>query len=279
MAWQFFKSLGLTRFSLQLNSIGDRRCRPGYLQALKKYYAGHSEDLCPDCRRRLERSPLRLLDCKTERCQALAEVSPRSVGHLCPDCARHFERLQGYLGLLGLPFQINHRLVRGLDYYTRTVFEIQPEAEGAQSALGGGGRYDDLIEELGGKPTPGIGFGIGMERTILNIKEQEIPIPLTSPPHVFIAHIGELARAEAMKLASRLRQEGGDIVQAFTSRSLKAQMRQADALGADYAVIIGEEEVRQGTAILRDMKTSQQKVLSINELLNQLRQHWGGGKG
>ncbi len=147
MAWKLFLSLGISRLSLQLNSIGCRRCRPAYVAALKEYYAAHAQELCPDCRGRLDRSPLRLLDCKKSTCQPVAEKAPRSVDHLCAECQEHFSRLQKYLNLLNLPFVINHRLVRGLDYYTRTVFEIQPEVEGAQSTLGGGGRYDDLIQE------------------------------------------------------------------------------------------------------------------------------------
>ena len=205
MAWQFFQSLNLQHLSLQLNSIGCKQCRPAYLTALKDYYADCTADLCPDCKTRLKRNPLRLLDCKKPSCQQVANSAPRSVDHLCPECDTHFNQLQKYLGLLGLPFEINHRLVRGLDYYTKTVFEIQPEAEGAQSTLGGGGRYDDLIEELGGKPTPAIGFAAGIERIILNLKKQNIPVPLLPRPQVFIAFIGDEARDEAIKLAATLR--------------------------------------------------------------------------
>ncbi len=266
LAWQFFLSLGLRHLSLQVNSIGCKKCRPAYLTTLRNYYASHTHSLCPDCKARLERSPLRLLDCKKSACQQIAGSAPRSIEHLCPECTTHFNQLKSYLGLLDLPFEINHCLVRGLDYYTRTVFEVQPEVEGAQSTLGGGGRYDDLIEELGGKPTPAIGFAAGIERIILNLKKQNIPVPALPRPEVFVAYVGNEARDEAVKLASTLRRAGIGIIEAIGSKSLKAQLRQANTLGACQAVIIGEQEVNTGTVILRDMTTSQQQAIPLSEL-------------
>ncbi len=266
MAWQFFRSLNLRHLSLQLNSIGCKQCRPGYLNALKDYYASHREELCHDCKIRLGRNPLRLLDCKQPSCQQVANAAPRSVDNLCPQCESHFNQLKKYLKFLEIPFTLNHRLVRGLDYYTRTVFEIQPEAAGAQSTLVGGGRYDDLIEELGGKPTPAIGFATGIERIILNLKKQSIPVPPLPGPQVFITHIGDEARDEAIKLAPQLRQAGIGTIMATGNKSLKAQLRQANNLGVRYAVIIGEEEVKSGSVSLRDMTTSQQKTVTTGEL-------------
>ncbi len=266
MAWQFFLSLGLHRFSLQLNSIGCQQCRPEYLAALKDYYAKHTSELCPDCKTRLKKNPLRLLDCKKPACQQIAISAPRTRNHLCQQCQDHFHQLKRYLNLLGLPFTENHCLVRGLDYYTKTVFEIQPEVEGAQSTLGGGGRYDDLIEELGGKPTPAIGFGVGLERIILNLKKQNVPVPVLPRPQVFIAHLGNEAKDEALKLAAGLRRAGTGAILAVGKKSLKAQLRQANTLGTRYAVIIGEEEVKTGTAILRDMSNSEQRILPIDQL-------------
>ena len=270
MGWQFFSSLNLGRLSLVINSIGCKKCRPGYLATLKDYGADHADDLCPDCKTRLKRNPLRLLDCKKPLCRQIAASAPKSTDYLCPQCADHFRRLKRYLGLLGLPFELNHCLVRGLDYYTRTVFEIQPEEEGAQSTLGGGGRYDDLIEELGGKPTPALGFAAGIERMILNLKKQGVPIPTLPRPQVFIAYIGDEAREEAIKLAATLRQNGIGVIEAVGDRSLKAQLRQANNLDAKYAVIIGEQEVKDGTVILRDMTTSEQKTVPIKELKKHL---------
>jgi len=271
MSWKFFMSLGLHRLSLNLNSIGCKQCRPQYLTTLKDYYADHIQELCSDCKMRLKRNPLRLLDCKKPLCQQTANSAPRSVDHLCPQCNEHFNRLKRYLDLLGLPFVINHCLVRGLDYYTRTVFEVQPEEEGAQSTLGGGGRYDDLIEELGGKPTPAIGFATGMERIIVNLKKQGISIPALPRPQVFIAYVGDEAKDEATKLASTLRRDGIGVIEALGSKSLKAQLRQANTLGARHAVIIGEQEVNTGTVILRDMTTAQQKTIPLNQLPGLLR--------
>jgi len=266
MAWQFFLSLNLRHLSLQLNSIGCKRCRPQYLTILKDYYANYTHNLCPDCKTRLKRNPLRLLDCKKPLCQQMANSAPRSIDHLCPQCDEHFNQLKNYLSLLKLPFEINHRLVRGLDYYTRTVFEIQPEAEGAQSALGGGGRYDDLIEELGGKPTPAIGFAAGLERIVLNLKKQDVPVPPLPQPQVFIAYVGNEAKAEAIKLAATLRRNGIGVIEAIGSKSLKAQLRQANTFGARHTVIIGDQEVKSGTVILRDMTTARQKTVPISEL-------------
>lgn len=267
MAWQFFTSLGLKNLSLNLNSIGCQDCRPQYLATLKEYYTEHTADLCRDCKDRLARNPLRLLDCKNPPCQEIAIAAPKSIDYLCPPCDEHFLKLGKYLNLLELPFKINHRLVRGLDYYTRTVFEIQPAtAAGSQSAIGGGGRYDNLIAELGGKPTPAIGFATGIERIILNLKQQDVPIPDPAKPPVYIAHLGDEARDVAIKLAATLRQNGTGVIEAFGKKSLKAQLRQANSLGAHYAVIIGEDEVKANTAVLRDMTTSEQKSIPIDQL-------------
>jgi len=271
MAWRLLELLGLKRLSLLLNSIGCRKCRPAYLTILRQYYAQHSSDLCPECKVRLERNTLRLLDCKKPLCQQLAASSPRSIDCLCPECQEHFNQLKRYLKQLQLPFIVNHCLVRGLDYYTRTVFEIQPETGGAQSTLGGGGRYDDLIEELGGKPTPAIGFACGIERIILNLKKQKVAIPPLPRPQVFITQVGDKARDEAVKLAARLRRAGIGVLQASVSKSLKAQLRQANNLGAHYAVIIGEQEMKTGTVILRDMTNAKQETLLLAEIEEKLR--------
>ena len=271
MAWQFFLSLNLRHLSLQLNSIGCKQCRPRYLTVVKDYYANYTHDLCSDCKTRLKRNPLRLLDCKKPLCQQIANSAPKSVDYLCPQCDEHFNQLKNYLTLLELPFEINHCLVRGLDYYTRTVFEIQPEAEGAQSTLGGGGRYDDLIEELGGKPTPAVGFAAGIERIILNLKRQGIPILPLPQPQVFIAYVGGAAKNEAIKLAATLRKNGIGVMEALGSKSLKAQLRQANTFGVRHTVIIGDQEVKSGTVILRDMTTAQQKTIPFSQLPGLLR--------
>jgi histidyl-tRNA synthetase len=270
MAWQFFKSVKLSRLSLQLNSIGCKKCRPDFVAALKSYYTSHTQELCPDCRQRLARNPLRLLDCKNDSCRQIAGSAPKSTDFLCPECAEHFRQLKRYLELLGLPFVVNNQLVRGLDYYTRTVFEIQPQGGGAQSTLAGGGRYDDLIEELGGQPTPALGFAAGMERIILNLKKQQVEVPPLPRPPVFIAYIGEEAKNEAVRLAASLRRGDIGVIQALGDKSLKAQLRQANNLGASFAVIIGEEELANGTVIVRDMTSAEQKAIPISELPGEL---------
>jgi histidyl-tRNA synthetase len=186
-------------------------------------------------------------------------------------CADHFQQLKNYLVILEIPFEVNQCLVRGLDYYSRTVFEIQPEEERAQSTIVGGGRYDGLIETLGGKPTPGIGFGIGMERIILNLKKENIAVPPVPIPQVFIACLGEAAHTEAMKLTATLRRQGIGVISTTSAKSLKAQMRQANNLKIARAVIIGDDEVKAGTAILRDMLTSQQEAVKLSDLHNLLK--------
>lgn len=271
MAWHFFESLGLKRLKLLLNSIGCRKCRPNYLATLQRYYSEQRDELCPDCRVRLEKNTLRLLDCKKPLCQQFASSAPRSVDYLCSECEEHFSLLKKYLQQLELPFCVNHCLVRGLDYYTRTVFEIQPQTGGTQSTIGGGGRYDDLIEELGGKATPALGFATGIERIILNLKKQNITIPLIPTPEVFIAQAGDKAKKESLRLAASLRQSGIGVLQALSSKSLKAQLRQANNLGARYVVIIGELEIETATVILRNMTTAEQETIPQDDLQSRLR--------
>ncbi len=273
MAWRFFKSLGLRKLSMQVNSIGCRLCRPAYLERLKGYYSQYIDRLCPECKARFRKNPLRLLDCKKPSCQGVAAGAPKSVEHLCPECREHFKSVARYLRLVKVPFKKNHRLVRGLDYYTRTVFEVQPEGEeGAQSALGGGGRYDNLIEELGGKPTPAIGFAVGMERIVLNLKEQGITPPAPERQGIFVAYVGDEAKAEAVKLAAELRRAGVLVYWSFGRKSLKAQMRQANVLGAEYAFIFGEDEVRNGTVVYRDMVEGEQWKVPVGEVVALLTQ-------
>jgi len=271
IAWQFYVNLGLHGLSLYLNSIGCNSCRPAYLDSLRAYYSQHRESLCPDCRRRLLRNPLRLLDCKRPSCIPLTEQAPRSIDYLCDECAQHFDQLERYLNLLNLPFVINHRLVRGFDYYTKTVFEIAPEGEMvAQATIGAGGRYDDLIAQLGGRPTPAIGFATGIERLVLNLKKQKVAVPVPPAPAVFIAYLGQEAKDEALKLAFLLRKSGHGVTLTFGDRSLKAQLKQANSTGTRYAVIIGEDEVRGGTVLLRDMGKGKQETIPLDKVAEAL---------
>ena len=277
MAWQFFLSLGLSGVSIQLNSIGCKLCRPGYLEVLKQHYSSYTDRLCPDCKARLTRNPLRLLDCKKASCQNIAKTAPKIPDYLCHECQLHFQSVQKYLGTLSTPFQLNHRLVRGLDYYTRTVFEVEPQKKEGQSTLGGGGRYDDLIEVLGGKPTPGVGFAAGLERIILNLKGQHLDIPPLPRPDVFIAYLGHEAKIQAMKIAAELRKAEIATIMAIGDKSLKGQMRQANSLGSTHVLILGEQESRNRNVILRDMRSGEQQTIPLAEIARmiKLRSHRG----
>ena len=264
----FYDALGLTGLSLHLNSIGDADCRPGYIAALRSYYTNRLNDVCADCRSRYDHNPLRLLDCKVERCQALAVDAPSIGEHLCGACEEHFSTLQSYLTALGIRFDVDSRLVRGLDYYTRTVFEFQPAEEGSQSTIGGGGRYDGLIELLGGKPTPGIGFGTGFERIIINMKRQDVPLPEALGLRVYVAHASEPAREAAIQLARELRSADVPTVVGGSGRSLKAQLRHAGGLDVRYAAIIGDKELAAGEVTLRSMEDGDQRQVPRDELLS-----------
>ncbi len=254
-----YDSLGLAGLALHLNSIGDGQCRPQYIESLRAYYAGKLDGICGDCRMRYEKNPLRLLDCKEQPCQPAIAGAPLISERLCEPCAEHFAALRAYLDALGVGYELNPRLVRGLDYYTRTVFEFLPPEEGAQSTVGGGGRYDGLIELLGGTPTPGIGFGTGIERIVLNLKRQEAAVPEVEATQVYVAHTSEAGKASALVLARRLRAAGVSAVVGGGGRSLKSQLRHADTLGVRHVAILGERELAQGEVTLRDMRDGQQR--------------------
>ena len=270
LAWRLMSSLGLEGNSLLINSIGDSQCRPTYIEELKSYFSTHRSQLCPDCRDRLERNPLRLLDCKQVSCQFLGSEAPQSVNHLCADCQKHWGQLERYLGLMAIPYRVDHRLVRGLDYYTRTVFEIQPAQEGAQSTMCGGGRYDGLVELLGGKPTPGVGFAAGMERMVLNLKRQEVDVPQEPGPRYLVASTGENTRDAALDIACRIRQAGVGAILSGSSRSLRGQLRQANALGIHYVVIVGDEELEKGQVSVRDMLQGGQVLRPMAQFFEEL---------
>jgi histidyl-tRNA synthetase len=271
LGWRFLEEVGLRDLALNINSIGDSQCRPEYIRKLQDYYRGHVSVLCEDCKRRLEKNPLRLLDCKQPQCQPVIAGAPRGVDMLCGPCQAHWDDLRAILTAVGLPFEVNPRLVRGFDYYTRTVFEIVPPVEGSQSTILGGGRYDGLIEQLGGKSTPGLGFGMGIERVIGNLERQQVKVPDRASVKVAILHLGEQARMEAVKLASSLRRSDIAAIVAPTERGLKGQLRYASAIGATHAVIIGDDELRSGQFQLRDLAASQQRAVPRHELVGLLR--------
>jgi histidyl-tRNA synthetase len=268
--WRFLEDLGLRDLTILLNSIGDKNCRPGFIKALVAYYEPHREEICADCRRRLDTNPLRLLDCKNARCQPIIDGAPRTIDYLCAECAEHFGALRGYLERMELPHELTPRLVRGLDYYTRTVFEVVPPTEGAQATIGGGGRYDGLAEEIGGKPTPGVGFAAGLDRIILNLRDQGVPLPPLETPDVFFAPIGDDGKRVATGLASRLRRRGVAVVVGMGDRGMKARLRQANASGARRAVILGEDELREEVATVKDLASGDQIRVPFAELVERL---------
>ncbi len=269
---RIYEELGLQGLTLRLNSIGDPECRPRYLDALRAYYADKLKQVCNDCEGRYQRNPLRLMDCKQERCQPVIAAAPPFTDYLCDACADQFSRLQSYLEDIGIGYVIDPRLVRGMDYYTRAVFEFQPEGEeGAQSTVGAGGRYDGLIELLGGRPTPATGFATGIERIVLNLKRQEVDVGEGLRLQVFVAYQTPEARSQAFRLASDLRRQGITAAVAAGKRSLKGQMRQADALGAAYAAIIGQRELRDGAAALRRLADGHQETVPLPEVARRLK--------
>ncbi len=261
----FFGGIGLADLDVHVNSIGDTACRPEFIRTLRSEIQSRSARLCEDCRRRGERNPLRVFDCKVPSCQPVIAELPVISGRLCADCKAHFEKLQAHLTARGIPYRVNPRLVRGFDYYTRTVFEIMSGRLGAQNTIAAGGRYDGLAEQLDGPPTKGFGFGMGLERLILSIPDTAAIKPDYAPEY-FIAPIGGAAFDRATLLARKLRGAGKRVYLDFDGRSLKSQMRLADKLMAKSVVIIGDEELKSGTVILRDMATKEQRSVSEDEL-------------
>ena len=255
LQWRLYAALGLRNLSLQVNSIGDANCRPAYVEKLAEYFRQHLSGLCEECQRRLETNPLRLLDEKRPECQAVLEGAPRSADNLCPECRAHFEAWLGYLEGAGIPYDINPRLVRGLDYYTRSVWEVWPPVVGAQSTIGGGGRYDGLAEQLGGRPTPGVGFATGIERIIIEMKDQHVALPPLDGLCAFFVYQSEGAKQVAFKLAEMLRSRGISVDMSFGDRKLGKQLSAADRAGAHYAVILGEEELATDSVTIKDLRT------------------------
>jgi len=271
LAMDLCRRLGLQGLTVHLNSIGCPGCRPGYREVLLGYFGGLVEAMCPDCRDRYARNPLRLLDCKEQECRRLGAQAPSMLDHLCDDCRGHFQRLQEYLDNLGIRWALDTRLVRGLDYYTRTVFEIVSAGLGISAAIGGGGRYDGLVEELGGVPTPGIGFGMGLERLLLTMESQGIRLADESRPDAFVAGLGDRGFRRAVELVHQLRQAAVAADMDYLGRSLKAQMKYAHRLGARYVVFLGEEEMDKGAATLRNMETGDQQEVPLGDLVEVLR--------
>lgn len=271
LAVMFFKSIGINQFDLKLNSIGCPNCRPAYRQALIEYAKDKVDNLCASCAQRYEQNPMRMLDCKNEECKAVLKGAPRFSEYLDDECREHFEKVKQYLEELGISYTLDPNLVRGFDYYTKTAFEFVSNELGAQNAIGGGGRYDNMVEEIGGQPTPAMGFGLGLDRLMLTLEAMGVELPVNAHITAFIATIGEEAHNAAVKLLFELRKQGVRADMDYTGRSLKAQMKLVDKLGAKYAVILGEDEVKNRVASVKEMGTSQQTNISFDELTQVLK--------
>jgi histidyl-tRNA synthetase len=269
----FFRDLGLDQVSVQVNSIGCPDCRKQYKNELVNYYRAKRRLLCEDCKKRLVKNPLRLLDCKTPSCQPLKAEAPQIVDWLDDACKQHFMRVINYLDELDVSYVLNPYLVRGLDYYNRTVFEFWPSAEetGSQGALGGGGRYDPLIEMLGGRPTPAAGWSLGVERIFHELRVREIALPLPPSPQIFLAQIGDQAKIKALGLFEQLRQEKIPVAESFAKDSLKAQLELANKANVKYALILGQKEVLEGTILIREMDGGVQETVNFTKVVSVLK--------
>jgi histidyl-tRNA synthetase len=268
MLSRLLRGIGLKEPHFQVNSIGCEKCRPGFKDALLAYFSGSIDDLCTDCKRRYEQNPLRILDCKVSRCIEIRKDAPRVMDYLCEDCRSHFERLLALLEMLGIPHTVNPEMVRGLDYYTRTTFEVTSENLGAQNAVAAGGRYDRLVKEFGGPETPAIGFALGMER-IVELLKTSVKYDLPAP-EVFIAAVGERAGKEGVRIAHDLREKGIWVELGEGTSSLKSQMRRADRLSARYVFVIGDDELQSGVVgwkRLSDAATGDVRIAGIGDFL------------
>ncbi len=269
LAISIYMELGISQFQVLLNSIGCRKCRPLFLEELERALQAKLGELCDDCQRRFSRNPLRILDCKNPSCVRVLDYAPRPTDHLCSECQIHFQTIESLLTEMGLAFKIEPRLVRGLDYYTRTVFEIISPELGAQNSLCGGGRYDNLVETLGGPPTSAVGFAGGMERALL-IMQKKGKIFGAEKPSLFIVHLGELARKKAVAMALEMRRRGIAVDLIYPERSLSSQLKTADRKKAAYAIILGEEELARGVNLLKNLRTGEQEEVPSATLLARL---------
>jgi histidyl-tRNA synthetase len=271
MLMTFLRRLGLQHLELRLNSLGDAVCRPRYREELQDYIRRHLDRLCPDCQGRYERNPLRVLDCKKPGCRAVMHDAPQTVAFLCDPCREHFDTLVDLLTAVGISYVLDPMLVRGLDYYTRTTFEVVAEGLGAQDSVTGGGRYDGLIEAIGGPPTPGIGFAIGFERLVTALEHQGLTVP---EPHlqVFVAPLGASVLRDAFMLVEQLRRVGLRAEIGYDEKSLRSQLRRANRLGAAFTVMLGERELAAGKVALKDMQHGGQEEIPLAEVVARLQE-------
>ena len=256
-AKQIFDIFEIDNISLEINSIGCKECRAKYYEALKEYFASKIDSLCPTCKDRLEKNPMRILDCKNKECQAVAKNSPEILDYLCDECKEHFEKVKEYLDLNEVKFKVNPRIVRGLDYYTKTVFEFVSDNIGAQGTVLGGGRYDGLVEELGGKPTPALGFAMGIERLVLLLDALSYKFPESKTADIYFCNIGSDALKAALSLSQELIEDGFEAAVDLMGRGLKAQMKYANKIGAKYTAVIGDDDIQSGILKIKNMETGE----------------------
>ena len=270
LAGAVLENIGIKNISLEINSIGCPECRKEYHKALKEYFSKNVDTLCDTCKDRLDRNPMRILDCKSPICSEIAENAPVVIDFLCDDCKNHFEAVKANLNAMNIEFKVNPKIVRGLDYYTRTVFEFVSGDIGAQSTVCGGGRYDGLIGQMGGPQTPSLGFAMGIERLMLVLKAQNTELPKAHTCDLFIATLGESATLKASALCKELRDEGYKAETDICGRGLKAQMKYANKIGAKFTLVLGDNEVENGKASLKNMSNSSEKEINLNELTEEL---------
>ncbi len=263
---RLFQKIGLKNLSLELNSIGCKECRTAYRQALIRYFERDQERLCPTCRERLEKNPMRILDCKSEICQGIAKDAPLITDYLCDGCHDHFEQVKGYLDEMGIAYRVNPRIVRGLDYYNRTVFEFVSTEIGAQGTVCGGGRYDGMTEQFGGAPQPGIGFAMGMERFMLLLEQSGITLEEERGCDLFLIPLGEAAKKAALRLTGQLLDQGAKVQYDLLGRSVKAQMKYADKIGAACTAVLGDSELEEGALTVKNMTKGEQQRITFGEL-------------
>ena len=270
LARQVLDSIGIDDASLEINSIGCKKCRAEYYKALKEYFKSRSDELCDTCKDRLERNPMRILDCKSPVCSAVAAEAPAVLDYLCDDCREHFKGVKANLDAAGIKYTVNPKIVRGLDYYSRTVFEFVSDRLGAQSTVCGGGRYDGLISQMGGPELPALGFAMGIERLMLVLKAKGVELPSKSGCQLYLAAMGQAASLKAAEICSVLRADGFAVQTDICDRGLKAQMKYADKLGAQFSVVLGDNEIESGKARIKNMKTGEQTEISIKNISEEL---------
>ena len=267
---QVLKTIGIEKISLEINSIGCPECRKEYQKALKSYFTDNIDDLCDTCKDRLNRNPMRILDCKSPVCSKLAKNAPKVIDFLCDDCKEHFEGVKSHLDSAGIKYTVNPQIVRGLDYYTRTVFEFVSGDIGAQSTVCGGGRYDGLIGQMGGKDTPALGFGMGIERLLLLLENQKTEIPPEPKCDLYIATMGNAAELKATEISSSLRFDGFEVQTDICSRGLKAQMKFADKIGAKFSMVLGDNELQNNKAVIKNMATGDTSETALDNISDKL---------